>query len=70
VGTTSVETADIMIAFGAYTAINLDGGGSTDLVENNGHSGARIVNKPSGGAERYDANQLGIRALPLPPFLH
>jgi exopolysaccharide biosynthesis protein len=70
VGTTSVETADIMIAFGAYTAINLDGGGSTDLVEDNGHSGARIVNKPSGGAERYDANQLGIRALPLPPFLH
>ena len=47
VGTTSVETADIMIAFGAYTAINLDGGGSTDLVEDNGHSGARIVNKPS-----------------------
>jgi exopolysaccharide biosynthesis protein len=70
VGTTSVETADIMIAFGAYTAINLDGGGSTDLVEDNGHSGARIVNKSSGGAERYDANQLGIRALPLPPFLH
>jgi exopolysaccharide biosynthesis protein len=70
VGTTSVETADIMIAFGAYTAINLDGGGSTDLVEDNGHSGARIVNKPSGGAERYDANQLGIRALPLPLFLH
>jgi hypothetical protein len=29
-----------------------------------------IVNKPSGGAERYDANQLGIRALPLPPFIH
>jgi exopolysaccharide biosynthesis protein len=59
-----------MIAFGAYTAINLDGGGSTDLVEDNGHGGARIVNKPSGGAERYDANQLGIRALPLPRFLH
>jgi exopolysaccharide biosynthesis protein len=70
VGTTSMETADIMIGFGAYTAINLDGGGSTDLVEDNGHGGATIVNKPSGGAERYDANQLGIRALPLPPFAH
>src|SRR5882757_3854945 len=70
VGTTSTETADLMIGFGAYTAINLDGGGSTDLVEDNGHSGATIVNKPSGGAERYDANQLGIRALPLPPFVH
>ena len=70
VGTTSMETADIMIGFGAYTAINLDGGGSTDLVEDNGHGGATIVNKPSGGAERFDANQLGIRALPLPPFVH
>jgi len=70
VGTTSMETADLMIGFGAYTAINLDGGGSTDLVEDNGHGGATIVNKPSGGAERFDANQLGIRALPLPPFGH
>ena len=68
IGTTSTESADVMLAFGAYTAINLDGGGSTDLVEANGHGGATIVNKPSGGAERYDANQLGIRALPLPPF--
>ena len=70
VGTTSTETADIMLAFGAYTAIHLDGGGSTDLVEDNGRGGVTIVNKPSGGAERYDANQLGIRALPLPPFGH
>jgi len=70
VGTTSMETADLMIGFGAFTAINLDGGGSTDLVEDNGHGGATIVNKPSGGAERFDANQLGIRALPLPPFVH
>jgi exopolysaccharide biosynthesis protein len=70
VGTTSTETADIMLGFGAYTAINLDGGGSTDLVEDNGHGGATIVNKPSGGAERFDANQLGIRAWPLPPFIH
>jgi exopolysaccharide biosynthesis protein len=70
IGTTSTETAEIMLAFGAYTAINLDGGGSTDLVEDNGRGGAKIVNKPSGGTERFDANQLGIRALPLPPFVH
>ena len=70
IGTTSTETAEIMLAFGAYNAINLDGGGSTDLVEDNGHGGATIVNRPSGGAERFDANQLGIRALPLPPFIH
>jgi len=65
IGTKSSETADLMLAFGAYTAINLDGGGSTDLVEDDGHGGAKIVNRPSGGAERYDANQLGIRARPL-----
>lgn len=65
IGTKSSETAALMLAFGAYTAINLDGGGSTDLVEDNGHGGYTIVNRPSGGAERYDANQIGIRALPL-----
>ncbi len=65
VGTKSVETAALMLAFGAYNAINLDGGGSTDLVEDNGHGGATIVNKPSGGAERFDANQIGVRAWPL-----
>jgi exopolysaccharide biosynthesis protein len=67
VGTTHTESADILLALGAYTAINLDGGGSTDMVEDNGHGGAKIINRPSGGAERFDANQLGIRALPLPP---
>ena len=50
VGTTSTETADIMIAFGAYTAINLDGSGSTDLVEDKGHGGTTIVNKQIGRA--------------------
>ena len=66
IGTKSSETADLMLAFGAYSAVNLDGGGSTDLVEDDGHGGAVIVNRPSGGAERFDANQIGIRARPLP----
>ncbi len=70
IGTTHAETADLMIAFGCYTAINLDGGGSTAMVEDDGHEGAKVVNRPSGGTERYDANQLGIRAFPLPPFFH
>ena len=68
IGTTNAETADLMLAFGAYSAINLDGGGSTDMVEDNGHGGATIVNRPSGGAERFDANQLGIYAFPLRHF--
>jgi hypothetical protein len=66
IGTTHAESADLMLAFGAHTAVNLDGGGSTDMVVDNGHGGATIVNRPSGGAERFDANQLGIYALPLP----
>jgi len=70
IGTTHAETADLMLAFGAYNAINLDGGGSTDMVEDNGHGGVKIINRPSGGAERFDANQLGIHAFPLPPFFH
>ena len=69
VGTTSVESADIMLKLGAYTALNLDGGGSTSLVKDNGQGGAQVVNHPSGGVERFDANQLGIRAVPLPKSL-
>jgi Phosphodiester glycosidase len=69
VGTTSVESADIMLQLGAYTALNLDGGGSTSLVKDNGHGGAQIINHPSGGTERFDANQLGVRAVPLPKTL-
>ena len=68
VGTTHSESADLMLAFGAYSAINLDGGGSTDMVEADRNGSAKIINRPSGGAERFDANQLGIRALPSVPF--
>lgn len=66
VGTTMSETADMMIAFGAYNALNLDGGGSTVLVKSNGQGGAIDLNKPSGGTERYDADSLGVFALALP----
>ena len=65
VGTTIVETADIMLAFGAYTAMNLDGGGSTSLVKSDNAGGAVSLNRPSGGVERYDGNHLGVYALPL-----
>ena len=68
-GTTNTESGEIMLKLGAWNALNLDGGGSTSLVEDNGQGGATIVNRPSGGAERFDANQLGIRALPIPSSL-
>ena len=41
IGTKSSETAQLMLAFGAYTAINLDGGGSTSLV-----CAGRLRNRP------------------------
>ena len=65
VGTTIPETADLLIALGAYTAMNLDGGGSTVLVQSDGNGGAMDINRPSGGTERYDADSLGVFALPL-----
>jgi hypothetical protein len=65
VGTTMIETADFLIAFGAYNALNLDGGGSTVLATANGKGGSNELNRPSGGRERYDANSLGVFADPL-----
>lgn len=47
VGMTLRELADEMIALGAHTAINLDGGGSTTMWVR-----GRIRNSPSDGAER------------------
>lgn len=66
IGVTTSDAADLMIALGAFDAVNLDGGGSTALVRADGAGGAVIVNRPSGGAERYDGNNFGIFASPLP----
>jgi hypothetical protein len=66
-GTSLVETADLMLGLGADQALNLDGGGSTALVVAD-HGTPRDLNRPSGGTERYDGNNLGVfaRALPVP----
>ncbi|GAC1344286.1 MAG: hypothetical protein NVSMB18_21650 [Acetobacteraceae bacterium] len=65
-GTTLVETADLLVALGAYSGLNLDGGGSTALAVSDGSGGARDLNRPSGGTERYDGNSLGLYALAIP----
>lgn len=54
------ELAWIMMSYGAWDAINLDGGGSTAMAVRDG-----IVNSPSGGAERPVANMLLVFAPPL-----
>lgn len=41
------QSAELMKSLGCYNAVNLDGGGSSEMIVGNA-----IVNKPSGGSER------------------
>jgi hypothetical protein len=68
VGASMSELADIMLFYGSFTALNLDGGGSSTLViEQNG--GPKVLNSPIHNyipyRERPIANHLGVYALPL-----
>ncbi len=65
-GTTNGQSAALMLAIGSYSAMNLDGGGSTEMVRADVLGKPYIVNNPSGGAERFDAAALGVHAFPLP----
>jgi Phosphodiester glycosidase len=67
-GTTNAQSAALMLALGCYSALNLDGGGSTEMVRADELGVPYIVNNPSGGAERFDAAALGVYALPLLAF--
>ncbi len=62
------ELAEFALRSGAWTAINLDGGGSTSLVAESGPGEAIQLNSPAHtripGRERPVANHLGIRASP------
>jgi hypothetical protein len=60
-GATLLEMAGIMKRYGAQQAINLDGGGSTELV-----LAGQIVNTPSDGKERPVANGLLVFAATPP----
>ncbi|HPR79000.1 MAG TPA: phosphodiester glycosidase family protein, partial [Candidatus Limiplasma sp.] len=46
-GLTLTEGAQLMLGLGAVSAMNLDGGGSTEMWFQ-----GQILNKPSGGVER------------------
>lgn len=67
-GVTLQELAEILESYGAYTAMNLDGGGSSTLVVEGPLGMARVLNSPINngipGRERAVANHLGIYALP------
>jgi hypothetical protein len=73
-GVSQAEESDLMAALGAWNAINFDGGGSTALAVEGKDGNADVLNRPSGGGERYDGANLGIyaeplRPVPLPPAL-
>jgi len=57
-GLTGTELTRLMVEFGAYDAVNLDGGGSSELyVRDEGG----VQNHPSDGRARVVSNHLGIR---------
>ena len=60
-GLTLYELAQFMLELGAVDAMNLDGGGSSEMIV-----GSRIVNQPSDGRERrIGAGIAVIRSKPL-----
>ncbi len=59
------DTAVWLARFGAWDGCNLDGGGSSTLVMDNGRGGYRLLNYPSSGRERPVGNLLGIFATSL-----
>jgi exopolysaccharide biosynthesis protein len=71
-GAIEFETGEWMLRFGAYDAINLDGGGSTTMVRDDGAGNGVVMNVPAGGfpipvgLERLVGNNLGVFALPIP----
>ena len=69
VGLTTSDEASLMLDLGIYNGLNLDGGGSTALVESDEKGGARLIDSPSGSfgvVERFDGNNLGVYADPIP----
>jgi hypothetical protein len=62
-GVSLVELADLMIEYGAADAINLDGGGSTQMIIDEG-AGAYVANVPSETARAVGAS-LAVLAWPL-----
>jgi exopolysaccharide biosynthesis protein len=69
VGITTSTESTLMLDLGIYNGLNLDGGGSTALVQSDGKGGAVLIDSPSGSfglVERYDGNNLGVFADPLP----
>ena len=63
-GMTEAELASYMKNLGAWNAINLDGGGSTEMLARRlGEAALTIANTPSGSVERKIANAIAATSL-------
>ncbi len=61
IGMTQTELAYLMLDLGAYNAVNLDGGGSTTMVDRPlGESSLKIVNSPSDSTARGISTAIGV----------
>src|SRR5258708_4767187 len=69
-GATLLELAEIATRYGAYSAMQQDGGGSSTLVEQGASGQPMVLNSPIDafipGRERAIGNHLGIFAHSLP----
>ncbi|MEA3438984.1 MAG: phosphodiester glycosidase family protein [Chloroflexota bacterium] len=67
-GATLAELSQILIDFGAYSAMNLDGGGSSTLVKEGAYGTSSLLNTPVQNRipnrQRAVGNHLGIFAKP------
>ncbi len=71
IGATHDDMAGLMLEYGAYDAIHLDGGGSTTMaLREQGQTDVKVVNVPSEGAQRAVANGIGIRTTNETGALH
>jgi hypothetical protein len=63
-GVTFPEMANLMISYGVYTGVNLDGGGSSTMAIRGWDGKARVLNSPIDlnvpGKQRQVANHLGF----------
>jgi hypothetical protein len=69
VGVTTSDEAALMIDLGIFDGLNLDGGGSTALVQAGPGGSPDLIDSPSGSfgvVERLDGNNLGVFASALP----
>jgi len=61
IGATHAEMAELMLKYGAYDAMHLDGGGSSVLAAKDISTGTLgVINTPSDGGQRRVINALGV----------